>query len=372
MPDEEKLAAIRALLPSTSAGIELNVADAGPLPAETARAMQEAADWELRTGRGHAAALDERAGRLDEARGAIAAILHADIDRVAIAHSAAEALAALIASGGPAGRIGVAAELDQAVGARVAAAARAAGASVAVVSAMGPLPPLDRLVVPHVTSEGAVVPVGALVVGGAEVLVDGSLAAGAIPVDVEALGVAAYATDAQRWLLGPQGMAAVAVQAPERAADARSVLEAAAFHGPSVLGMARSAGWLAMYVGLDWLTDRTLKLARRLGGRLTVIEHVEVVTPLPPEAGIVAFRLPRWDLDEAFDELSRRSFAILGQTGAPAGPTGPEEALRASVGAWNTEAEIDHFTESVALVASHTAATIPRRPTLTILHDGGS
>jgi selenocysteine lyase/cysteine desulfurase len=237
---------------------------------------------------------------------------------------------------------------------------------------MGPLPPLDRLVVPHVTSEGAVVPVGALVVGGAEVLVDGSLAAGAIPVDVEALGVAAYATDAQRWLLGPQGMAAVAVQAPERAADARSVLEAAAFHGPSVLGMARSAGWLAMYVGLDWLTDRTLKLARRLGGRLTVIEHVEVVTPLPPEAGIVAFRLPRWDPDEAFDELSRRSFAILGQTGAPAGPTGPEEALRASVGAWNTEAEIDHFTESVALVASHTAATIPRRPTLTILHDRGS
>ena len=129
--------------------------------------------------------------------------------------------------------------------------------------------------------------------------------------------------------------------------------------------MARSAGWLAMYVGLDWLTDRTHALARRLGGRLTVIEHVEVVTPLPPESGIVAFRLPRWDPDEAFDELGRRSFAILGRVGA-------DGAIRASVGAWNTEAEIDRFTESVALIASHTSDTIPRRPMLTILHEGGS
>ena len=94
MPDEEKLAGIRALLPSTSAGIVLNVADAGPLPAETARAMQDAADWELRTGRVASGALEDRAGRLDEARGAIAAILHADVDRVMIAHSVADALAA--------------------------------------------------------------------------------------------------------------------------------------------------------------------------------------------------------------------------------------------------------------------------------------
>jgi selenocysteine lyase/cysteine desulfurase len=94
-----------------------------------------------------------------------------------------------------------------------------------------------------------------------------------------------------------------------------------------------------------------------------VIEHLEVVTPLPPAAGIVAFRLPRWDPDEAFDELGRRSFAILGRT--------PGGALRASVGAWNTEAEIDRFTESVALLAAHTTRTIPRRPTLTILHEGG-
>jgi L-cysteine/cystine lyase len=363
MPDEEKLAAIRALLPSTSAGIELNVADAGPLPAETARAMQEAADWELRTGRGHAAALDERAGRLDEARGAIAAILHGDLDRIVIAHSAAEALAAAVGMGR--GRIGIAAELEPGVRARVSATAQGSGASVEVVSALGPLPTLERLVVPHVTAEGAVLPVDSFVDRVPEVLVDGSLAAGAIPVDVDALGVAAYAVDAHRWLLGPEGMAAVAL-APAGAAapELRAALEAGSFHGPSVLGMARSAGWLAMYVGLDWITDRTRALARRLGARLAVLEHVDVITPLPPEAGIVAFRLPRWDPEEAFDEVGRRSFAILGLT--------PEGALRASVGGWSTEAEIDRFVESVAVVAAHTTETIPRRAMLTILHERDS
>ena len=73
------------------------------------------------------------------------------------------------------------------------------------------MPALDQIVVPHVTPEGAVVPLAELAERVPAVLVDGSLAAGAIPVDVEALGVAAYAVDAHRWLLGPEGMAAMAI-----------------------------------------------------------------------------------------------------------------------------------------------------------------
>ena len=98
MPDDEKLAAIRELLPATSAGIYLNTADAGPLPSETARAMNDVAEWELRTGRANPAQLEERDVRLDEARGSLAAILHADIGDVAVAHSAAEGLAAVVES----------------------------------------------------------------------------------------------------------------------------------------------------------------------------------------------------------------------------------------------------------------------------------
>ncbi len=46
---------------------------------------------------------------------------------------------------------------------------------------------------------------------GALLVVDGAQAAGAIPVDLAATGADVYAIAAQKWLLGPEGMGAVAV-----------------------------------------------------------------------------------------------------------------------------------------------------------------
>ena len=364
MPDEEKLRAVRDLLPATAAGIYLNTADAGPLPAETALAMTEAADWELRTGRAHPAHLEEREVRLDEARASLAAILHADIDAVAITHSAADGLAALV-DGRAGRRIAVSDDLEPAVRDRLLAAAAAAGIAADPVAERAIPPGVQRVFVPHVTADGDVLPIAELArdaaAAGAELVVDGSLAAGAVPVDVDALGVAAYATDAHRWLLGPAGMGGLFVRGAD-AAPVRAALEATQFHGPSVVGMARSAGWLAMYVGLDWVSERTRTLTRRLALRLATIDHVEVRTPQPPMAGIVVFRLTRWPDDDAHEELGRRAFAILGRV--PGG-------IRASIGAFNTDADLDRFVDSVELLASHTPETLPRRPNLTILHESG-
>jgi hypothetical protein len=53
MPDAEKLAAVRDALPALGAGIYLNTGLAGPLPTETAAAMDELAGWQVRTGRAH-------------------------------------------------------------------------------------------------------------------------------------------------------------------------------------------------------------------------------------------------------------------------------------------------------------------------------
>jgi selenocysteine lyase/cysteine desulfurase len=217
----------------------------------------------------------------------------------------------------------------------------------------------DTLFVPHVTPDGRVLPVAEYAARVRDTIVDGSLAVGAIPVDVEALGVAAYATDAHRWLLGPAGMGVLWTRG-QSIGPIGEVLEQTEFHGPSVVGMARSAGWLAMYVGLDWVTDRTAALARHLAERLVAIDGVDVLTPVPPPAGIVAFRLPRWPQDQAHDELGRRAFAIVGQIPG---------WLQASVGAFNTSPEIDRFVESVALLAAHTPESLPRRPNLTILHE---
>jgi L-cysteine/cystine lyase len=212
---------------------------------------------------------------------------------------------------------------------------------------------------------------------GALLVVDGAQSAGAIRVDVDALGVDGYAIPSQKWLLGPEGMGALYV-APgaiehlkpayagyltyERidATGQATVWPAARrfewsnHHGPSVAGFARSCGWLSMFVGLDWLYGRAGRLARSLAERLAAIPGVTVVTPIERMATLITFRIEGWEPAAAADELGGRVFAIIRTIPALG-------ALRASVGAFNSEAELERFTAAVELLAGHTPASLPPR-----------
>jgi L-cysteine/cystine lyase len=255
---------------------------------------------------------------------------------------------------------------------------------------------LDAAIVPgtrlvalsHVAwGTGAVLPIAAVAelahARGALVVVDGAQAAGAIPVDVASLGVDFYAISAQKWLLGPEAMGALAV-APGVVATARPSFagwfsfesvdtkgaarfwpdarrfEGTGFHRPAVVGMARSLGWLSMYIGLDWIHERAGSLARGAARRLAAIPGVELLTPLHQMATLVSFRIAGWTADAALAELGARVFAI-------ARPIADRDAIRISVGFFNTEAELERFAEAVALLAAHTPETMPPRRTLTIL-----
>ena len=78
-------------------------------------------------------------------------------------------------------------------------------------------------------------------------------------------------------------------------------------------------------------------------------------------APLLAFRIAGWDAEQVADELSRSIFAITeADTGA--------DLLRVSVGAWNREDELERFVERVAELAANTPASLPRRPSLTIIH----
>jgi L-cysteine/cystine lyase len=221
---------------------------------------------------------------------------------------------------------------------------------------------------------------------GAVLAIDGAQAAGAIPVDLSALGADLYALSAQKWLLGPEGMGALAVarSARDRLApswggyftfesvdsageatrwrDARA-FETSNFHRPSIVGMARSIGWLSMFVGLDWVYERGTSMARLAAERLAAIDGVEVVTPTDRMATLVTFRIGGWDPQAAVDELGARVFAVLRSVPLV-------DALRISVAAFNSEAELDRFLVAVELLAGHTPETVPPRRTLTILSGG--
>ena len=92
MPDPEKVAAIRTLLPATGAGIYLNAGTAGPMPAETQLAMDELAARELAVGRASPEGFEEVQQRWAELRASIAAVIVADPDDVAMTHSTTDGM----------------------------------------------------------------------------------------------------------------------------------------------------------------------------------------------------------------------------------------------------------------------------------------
>ena len=303
--DAQKVAQLRELIPATGAGIYLDTAYRGPLPAETAAAMREADDWELRVGRAAEGREDDVVQRRWEARAVVAALIGADVDDIALASEPRL----------PAG-IQLVPHVDPGTGAVV--------------------PPRDR--------EGLVA-------------LDATLSAGVVALDVASLGADLVFIASDRWLLGPEGTAALWVG--PRARSAGIEVHDAPLGRTQVLGLARSVGWLEMYVGLDWIYERTAALVRCVREQLASADGVEVVTPPDALAGVVVFRLPGWPVSDALDQVRRRVFAIIGTNDSA-------DAIRASVAWFNTEEEIDRFCAAVADVARYTPETLPQRPTLLV------
>ena len=404
LPDAEKVAAIRDALPALGAGIYLNTGSVGPMPAETAAAMAEIVDYELRVGRAAMDYWDAFLERFAEARGAVAAVVGADVDEIAITHSTSAAMnaAAWSVDLRRGDRIVTThAEHPGALGPVHAVAART-GAEVVAVAVDGDderileafdeaiLPGTRLVVLSHVLwTTGARLPIEAIARvahdRGAVVAVDGAQAAGAIPLRVAELGVDFYAIPGQKWLLGPEGTGAlwaspgvtvrslvstgswftyeeIGVDRAVPRPDARRFDDGGPYR-PGITGFARSCGWLSMYVGLPWIHERGQAMARVAADRLAAIEGVELLTPRDRMATLVTFRLRGWDAATALTELAARTFAI-------ARTIPPLDALRISVGFFTTEDEIERVARAVELLAAHTPETLPQRARLTILGQG--
>ena len=404
--DTDKVAGLRLALPALSAGIYLNTGSCGPLPAETAAAMAELADWELRLGRASPETHFDVLQRMEEARASIAAIIAADTRDLALTHAATEGMnvaawgidwrpgdRAVTArsfehAGGLAGlytirdRLGIELELvDIGRGGnrdRVLAAFDAA------------IRPGTRLVsVSHVSyATGAVLPIAEIAAiahdRGALLAVDGAQAVGAIPVDVAALGVDLYAIPGQKWLLGPEGTGALyvapaaldrvrvtyasawSVEELDLVGQSRSWPTARRFEGTSginhsmIVGLARSCGWLSMYVGVGWALEREAMLARATAESLGATPGVTLITPPEAMAGLVTFQVAGWSAEMILAELSARIFVIGRVVEAL-------DAVRLSVAWFNTEDELERVLRLVAELAAHTPESMPARRTLLVL-----
>jgi selenocysteine lyase/cysteine desulfurase len=400
--DPAKLRAVRDALPAVGAGIYVDTAEAGPLPAETAAAMAELADHELRFGRAHHASLEDAAERRVEARAALAAVVSSDVGTIALTHGSREALAlafrgvdwvpgdVLLTLDDAGGDVhAAAAGLVERRGIRVVEVVSARAAA-GLADALAREPRVRLVALPHVGGFGRLHPVPALAAAvrarrpEVAVVADGRMAVGAIPVAVDGLAVDAYAIAGDAWLLGPSSTGALWVGAgsgdrlradlagtdavgPEgrRAGDARG-WEASTLATRDAVGLARSAGWLSMYVGLDWVLRRPRELTAAVLDRLGRIGGLELLTPTATgeHASVVAFRLARWPAADAVAELGRRVFAIAGTVRS--GPAG-SDAVRISLACFNEPSELERLCDAIALLAEHAPDTLPRRTALQVL-----
>lgn len=371
-PSFDRVRGLREVLTATGAGLYLATHVAGPIPAETMAAVHESDEMEARVGRVGPDRADDLEQRDKEARAVAAAALRTSPERVVLLHGAADAARAvavevLRATASSKPRVILLDGVEATVALAVRAIAKAVGAKVEALAAAPQILAADvaLVVMAHVDANGNLADVATVAEAThkakARLLVDASLSAGAVDFGVEDLGADAVIADSHRWLLGPEAVA-IGWLAPVLGADLPERLRAASapFGRGALLALARSVGWLLMYAELPWVIARTEELAERLYADLAAIDGIELISESEAHGAVAAFRISDWDAEQAAEELSRSVFAII---------EADEEAdvIRASVGAWNRESELDGFLERLAELGEHTPETLPRRPSLTVI-----
>ena len=237
---------LRRDLPSASACVYLNAGTWGPLPTPAANAMRARISAVEEQGRIGEAGFARFGELIEEGRAALASTIGAPPDQVALTHSTTGAMnlvlgglewsagdEVVITDNEHPGLIEPLLELERRHGVvvRIAPALRVDDPTAAIAALLGPRTRL--IAISHVLwASGRILPereiAGLARAAGAQLLVDGAQAVGAIPVDPVALACDYYAGPAQKWLCGPNGVGFLWVAA-DRIGE---------------LGLA-SAGWLS-------------------------------------------------------------------------------------------------------------------------------
>jgi L-cysteine/cystine lyase len=205
---------------------------------------------------------------------------------------------------------------------------------------------------------GRVADVAALKAIGPPVLLDAAQALGAIPVDVHALGCDFYAASGQKWLCGPEGSGCLYVRQDRldellvpwpgygSVSDPEHALEFEPAEGVKRLDHGFPAGLRSAWAlaslevlseaGWDWIQSRAASLAEWLAGRLA--ELGLVVGPRGRST------LVSWEAEDPRAEVERlagEGFIVRSIPGAG--------LVRASVGAWSSEEELEGLAGLAAL-----------------------
>lgn len=354
-------AALRAQFPVFRHVSYLNAGTDGPLPAPAVAAARAELDGELAAGRTRAHF--ERRFELQKAlREGYAAVLGCAPEDVALTTSTSEGLGKVLAGMdlGPGDEI-VSSDSEHPGMLGPLRAAREQGVEVRLV----PFASLAEAVrgtttvvaCSHVNWRTGELAPAELAQTGVPVVLDGAQGAGAVPTDVRALGCAAYAGSGQKWLCGADGTGMLYLEPSfaERLrvttpsyisfADASQGIDgplradAARFDASSlareVTALSAAALDVLRRAGLDAVHVRARELAAALARRLA--EAGRAVTPRG-ETTLVS-----WEDDDPAATRGRLAEAGVVVRDLPGTPY-----LRASVGAWNDESDLERLLAGLA------------------------
>jgi selenocysteine lyase/cysteine desulfurase len=357
-------AALRSEFPGLDGTAYLNAGTCGPVPRASLSAAAELGERAAREGRAqayHEALL----GLRDRQREAYARRLGVDPADVALTLSTSDGIVRVLAGLelGPGDEVLTAP--DEHPGLLAPLAALRAGRGVAV--RMAPFADLADAVGPKTTLvacshvswvTGALRPAG-LASLDVPVLLDGAQGVGAVAMDVRALGCDFYAGSGQKWLCGPIGtgmlwiapewrerLAAVGVTSvnlADFAAGIDSPLhdDARRYDAPALAAESAAAAVAAhdVLAGHGWeaIHERAIALAARLADELAVRGHD--VAPRD------ATTLVSWN--DATPEATRARLADEHRVLVRNLPGTP--LLRASVGAWNDEGDLERLLAAVSI-----------------------
>ncbi|MEB3103228.1 aminotransferase class V-fold PLP-dependent enzyme [Ferviditalea candida] len=211
---------------------------------------------------------------------------------------------------------------------------------------------------------------------GIRLLVDAAQTAGTVPIDVERMGIDMLAFPGHKGLLGPQGTGGLYIH-PELELEpllhGGTGSQSEKIDQPSVrpdryeAGTQNTVGITGLNEGLKFILHETVEkihnkewqLIQRLMEGLNQIEGIRLYGPDLGEdkTGIIAFNFAEMDASEAAFRFDRQ-FQIAVRAGHHCTPlahesagTLKEGAVRASVGYFTTEGEIEYFIEAARKIA---------------------
>ncbi len=351
------LPGLRQEFPVLESVAYLNAGTDGPLPARAADAARAELERELSDGRTQAH-FERRHELADALRGAYATALGADTADVALTTCTTEGMAQVV--GGlelhPGDEILTSDEEHPGLLGALSAARELHGVSVREVPlahVADAVAPGTRLVAcSHVGWVSGSYAPAALAELDVPVLLDGAQGVGAVPVDVHALGCDAYAGAGQKWLCGPDGTGMLYVSpalrerlavtrrgyanldTPNDGLDARVHADARRFDTLSLnaettacalasVEVLQAAGWGAVHEHARTLAGRLVDMLRAAGREVAPRD----------DTTLVSFTSP--DPPGERERLAERGVAVRY---IPMRPW-----LRASVGAWNDESDLQRL-----------------------------